>query len=168
MAWLKRRVNSLTRGWDDATDDQALQAQIRHVVQRLEEADPTRGPWRLTGDRLIVWTDASSIANGVVLEDPGRGTVEDASWLRPEKRAAVAWGVKVIDLRTDSATVHRWIADALSGKARLRTKAHGELLIRRRVEIIKQLVEELQLSVTIGLVRSADNPADALTRVPKT
>ena len=185
-AWLKRRVNSLTRGWDDVTDDQELQGQIRYVVQQLQAADPARGPWRLTGDRLIAWTDASSVANGVVLEDPGRGTVEDASWLRAESKAdmhinmaeldaalrginmAVAWGVKVIDLRTDSATVHRWIDDALSGRARLRTKAHGELLIRRRIEMIKQLVEELQLSVTVGLVRSSQNPADALTRVPKT
>ena len=184
-AWLKRRVNSLTAGWDDVTEDPTLQLQIQHVVQRLQEADPAQGPWRLTGDRLIVWTDASSIANGVVLDDPGGGTVEDASWLRAESKAAmhinmaeldaalsginmaVAWGVKTIDLRTDSATVHRWIADALSGRARLRTKAHGELLIRRRIEIIKQLVEELQLSVTVGLVRSTDNPADALTRVPK-
>ncbi|KAF0303839.1 hypothetical protein FJT64_024259 [Amphibalanus amphitrite] len=159
--------------------------QVAQVVQRLQEADPAQGPWRLTGDRLVVWTDASSIANGVVLEDPGRGTVEDACWLRAESKAdmhinmaeldaalsginmAVAWGVKVIDLRTDSATVHRWISDALSGRARLRTKAHGELLIRRRIEIIRQLVDELQLSVTIGLVRSADNPADELTRVPK-
>lgn len=184
-AWLKRCVNTLTAGWDDITDDPALQAKIQHVVQQLQESDPARGPWRLTGDRLIVWTDASSIANGVILEDPGGGTVEDASWLRPESKAAmhinmaeldaalsginmaVAWGVKIIDLRTDSATVHRWIDDALSGRARLRTKAHGELLIRRRIDIIKQLVEELQLSVTVGLVRSADNPADTLTRVPK-
>ncbi|XP_043223552.1 uncharacterized protein LOC122382380 [Amphibalanus amphitrite] len=184
-AWIKRRVNSVTTGWDDATDDAVLQAQVAQVVQRLQEADPAQGPWRLTGDRLVVWTDASSIANGVVLEDPGRGTVEDACWLRAESKAdmhinmaeldaalsginmAVAWGVKVIDLRTDSATVHRWISDALSGRARLRTKAHGELLIRRRIEIIRQLVDELQLSVTIGLVRSADNPADGLTRVPK-
>ncbi|XP_043244736.1 uncharacterized protein LOC122393130 [Amphibalanus amphitrite] len=184
-AWIKRRVNSVTRGWDDTTDDAVLQAQVDHVVQRLQEADPAQGPWRLTGDRLVVWTDASSIANGVVLEDPGRGTVEDACWLRADSKAdmhinmaeldaalsginmAVAWGVKVIDLRTDSATVHRWISDALSGRARLRTKAHGELLIRRRIEIVRQLVDELQLSVTIGLVRSAGNPADTLTRVPK-
>ena len=183
-AWLKRRVNSLTKGWDDVTDDAVLQMQIQHVVQRLQEADPAQGPWRQTGDRLVVWTDASSIANGVVLEDPGSGTVEDASWLRAESKAsmhinmaeldaalsginmAVAWGVKTIDLRTDSATVHRWIADALSGRARLRTKAHGELLIRRRIEIVKQLVDELQLAVTVGLVRSAENPADQLTRVP--
>ena len=184
-AWLKRRVNAVTAGWDDATDDPQLKAQIQHVVQQLQAADPAQGPWRLTGDRLIVWTDASAIANGVVLEDPGRGTVEDASKLRSESKSAmhinmaeldaaltginmaVAWGVKVIDLRTDSATVHRWIDDAVTGRARLRTKAHGELLIRRRIEIIKQLVEELQLSITVGLVRSADNPADALTRVPK-
>ena len=184
-AWLKRRVNALTTGWDDVTNDPALRMQIQHVMQQLQTDDPANGPWRLTGDRLIVWTDASSIANGVVLEDPGRGAVEDASWLRAESKAAmhinmaeldaalrglnmaVAWGIKIIDLRTDSATVHRWIDDALSGRARLRTKAHGELLIRRRIEIIKELVDELQLSVTVGLVRSAENPADALTRVPK-
>ena len=133
----------------------------------------------------MVWTDASSVASGVVLEDPVGGVVEDASWLRPESKAAmhinmaeldaalsgvnmaIAWGVRDIDLRTDSATVQKWISDALSGRSRLRTKAHGEMLIRRRVDVIRELVKEFQLAMTVSLVRSEHNPADALTRVPK-
>ena len=184
VAWLKRRVNAVTRGWDDVTDDAALWSQVEQVAGRLARADPARGPWCFSGERAIVWTDASSIASGVVIQSPEDGVVEDACWLRgvgttahinmAELDAAVrglnlaiSWGVKIIDLRTDSATVHRWIDDALSGRTRLRTKAHGEMLIRRRVDVIRQLVEEMQLQVTVSLVKSADNLADALTRVPK-
>jgi len=184
-AWLKRRANAVTSGWDDVTDDETLHAQIIHVCERLSAADPARGRWCWTGDRAIVWTDASSIAAGVVVETPDGGVMEDACWLRPDGSAAdhinmaeldaairglnlaIAWGAREVDLRTDSAAVHRWISDALSGRARLRTRAAGEMLIRRRVGIIRQLVEELELSMTVALVRSEKNPADALTRVPK-
>ncbi|XP_043206644.1 uncharacterized protein LOC122372990 [Amphibalanus amphitrite] len=131
------------------------------------------------------WLDATSLASGVVLEDPGGGVVEDGSWLRPEAIAAmhikmaeldaalsgvnmaIAWGIKDIDLRTDSATVHKWVSDALSGRSRLRTKAHAEVLIRRRVDIIRELVTEFQLTITIELVKTDENPANVMTRVPK-
>lgn len=184
-AWLKRRANAVTRGWDDDADDAALSSQIAQVAGRLSEADPARGPWCFSGDRVIIWADASSIASGVVVETPDDGIVEDACWLRSDDSAAlhinmaeldaavrginmaIAWGVRIIDLRTDSATVHKWVDDALSGRARLRTKAQAEMLIRRRVDIIRQLVDELQLTLTVTLVRSAENRADALTRVPK-
>ncbi|XP_037073399.1 uncharacterized protein LOC119094446 [Pollicipes pollicipes] len=72
--------------------------------------------------------------------------IEDACWLRWDEvmhinmaerdaairgvNLAVAWGARTIGLRTDSATVHRWLDDAISGRARLRTKAHAPL--RRR------------------------------------
>ena len=62
--------------------------------------------------------------------------------------------MKAIELKTDSLTVHRWITDAHSGLSRLRNKAHGEMLIRRRVDTIKQLVEELKIDLTVTLVRS--------------
>ena len=132
---------------------------------------------------MAVWTDASSLATGVVLESADGDVIEDACWLRHNEAThinmaeldaanrgvnlAVAWGARTIDLRTDSATVHRWLDDAISGRARLRTKAHGELMIRRRVGIICQLVGELRLRLSVTLVRSAENRADALTRVPK-
>ncbi|XP_037082439.1 uncharacterized protein LOC119103095 [Pollicipes pollicipes] len=142
--------------------------------------DPARGSWRLTGEKVIVWTDASAIAAGVVIESPDDGVVQDACWLRPETATsthinmavcginqAIAWGMEIVDLRTGSATVHRWIDDVLSGRARLRTKAHGEMLIRRRIDVIRQLVDELSLTLTVALVRTDENLADTLTLVPK-
>ena len=184
-AWLKRRVNAVTSGWDDVTDDPALHSQIGQVHDRLRGLDPACGSWCWTADRAIVWADASSIAAGVVIETPNDGVVEDACWLRSEHSSAqhinmaeldaavrglnlaVAWGAKEIELRTDSVTVHRWVDDAISGRTRLRTRAAGEILIRRRVGIIRQTVEEMGLQVTVTLVRSAENRADVLTRVPK-
>ena len=183
VAWLKRRVNRLTQTWDDVTDDATLRAQMDYVAVRLLGEDPARGAWCVEGESLVVWTDASSLATGVVVQSADGDVIEDACWLRRDEAThinmaeldaairgvnlAVAWGARTIDLRTDSATVHRWLDDAISGRARLRTKAHGELLIRRRVEIICQLVNELQLRLSVVLVRSSENRADALTRVPK-
>ena len=183
VAWLKRRANELTRGWDDVAEDAALREQMDRVASRLASDDPARGVWCVAGDAVVVWADASSLATGVVLETPDGNVIEDACWLRRDDAVhinmaeldaairgvnlAVAWGAQRIDLRTDSVTVHRWIDDAISGRARLRTKANSELLIRRRVAIIRQLVDELQLRLTVALVRSADNHADALTRVPR-
>ena len=182
VAWLKRRVNCVTQGWDDIADDAALRDQIGYVASRLASEDAAHGRWCVSGDRAVVWTDASSVAAGVVMQTPDGNTIEDACWLRRDDTThinmaeldaavrginlAVAWSMKTVELRTDSATVHHWISDALSGRARLRTKAHGEMLIRRRVDIIRQLVDELELSLSVTLVRSAENVADSLTRVP--
>ena len=185
-AWLKRRANTLSAGWDDPITDTVLRSQVDQVAARVKSADPATGPWCVTGESLIVCTDASSLAGGVVLMDAtSGGVIEDGSWLRPESQAAlhinmaeldaalsgvnlaIAWGATTIELRTDSATVAKWIDDALSGRSRLRTKAHGEMLIRRRIDVIRQLVQEYHLSMSVNLVRSADNPADELTRVPQ-
>lgn len=183
VAWVKRRVNDVTIGWDDVVEDSSLSEQMDAISTRLAADDPARGVWCVEGERAVVWTDASSLAAGVVVELPDGGAIEDACWLRKDESAhinmaeldaiirgvnlAVAWNMRVIELRTDSATVHRWVDDALTGRARLRTKAHGEMLIRRRVDTIRQLVAELNLSLSVMLVRSADNRADPLTRVPK-
>ncbi|XP_037093010.1 uncharacterized protein LOC119112829 [Pollicipes pollicipes] len=153
-AWLKRRVNQLMRTWDDVTDNAALRAQINYVARRLNTDDPARGAGCVEGEDMVIWTDASSLATGVVAESPDGDVIEDACWLRRDEAThinmaeldaairgvdlAVAWGARTIGLRTDSATVHRWLDDAISGRARLQTKAHGELLIRRRAEIVCQ------------------------------
>ena len=79
--------------------------------------------------------------------------------------AALAWKLKKLHLRTDSLAVYHWISNALSGKVRLKTKASSEMLIRRRVDTIKALVDEYGLILDIELVRSECNRADALTRV---
>lgn len=183
IAWLKRRANAVTCGWDDVVEDGALNKSMQWVSARLAGEDPCRGSWSVSGDKAVVWTDASSVATGIVIETPRGDVIEDACWLRRDDSThinmaeldaavrgvnlALAWGMRTIELKTDSAAVHHWIDDALSGRARLRTKAHGEMLIRRRVDIIKQLVSEMKLNMSVSLVRSAANHADALTRVPE-
>ena len=73
----------------------------------------------------------------------------------------------MIHLRTDSACVHRWISDTLSGKARVRTKAASEMLIRRRLSTLQELAAEYRLTINVALVKSQVNQADPLTRVPQ-
>ncbi|KFD71439.1 hypothetical protein M514_16371 [Trichuris suis] len=132
--------------------------------------------------RRRVWVDASSLAIGVALEVDG-AIVEDASWLRSDEAShinmaeldavvkglnlAISWRMSKIQLVTDSSTVHRWITDGLSGKTRLRTKASSEMLIRRRIGIVLSLVQEYSLDLSVKLVKSAENKADVLTRVPQ-
>ena len=79
--------------------------------------------------------------------------------------AALAWKLKKLHVRTDSLTVYHWILNALRGKVRLKTKASSEMLIRRRVDTIKALVDEYGINLDIELVRSESNRPDALTRV---
>ena len=130
-AWFKRRVNDVTRGWDDVIEDLSLSDQMNAVAARLATDDPARGVWCVEGERAVAWTDASSLDTGVVVKLPCGGVIEDARWLRSDESAhinmveldaairgvnsAVAWGMREIELRTDSATVHRWVDDALTG-----------------------------------------------------
>ena len=185
VAWLKRVMNDLTDGWDDPVPDEGIVAQIKAVHERVCNRDPARGRWDFCGGGVTVWADASAIATGVVLEDSEGSVMEDACWLRSERESAshinmaeldaaikginlaILWGAQEIALRTDSATVCTWIRDAVSGRARLRSKAQGEMLIRRRLGVVAQLVEEFGLRLDVRLVTSDENVADALTRVPR-
>lgn len=182
VSYIKRRANEATEGWDDPITGDSVREMMTEVMERVRQADPARGRWDVTDDKVKVWVDASSLAIGVVVEADGF-TIEDASWLRTDDAShinmaeldsvvkglnvALAWGFRNVELLTDSATVHRWIHDGLTGKSRLKTKAASEMLIRRRVNIVTSLVTEYGLQITVRLVPSADNKADALTRVPQ-
>ena len=182
VSYIKRRANGASEGWDDPIVGDDVRVMLTEVVEQVKRSDPASGRWDVAGDKAKVWVDASSLATGVVVEVDG-STIEDASWLRTDDAShinmaeldavikglnvALVWGFKEIELLTDSATVHRWICDGLSGKNRLKTKASSEMLIRRRVDIVTSLVAEYGLQVAVRLVPSADNKADALTRVPQ-
>ncbi|XP_043240252.1 uncharacterized protein LOC122390888 [Amphibalanus amphitrite] len=181
-SYLKRRATAATDGWDDEITDPELQKMVMETLQRVKTADPARGRWDVTGDEGVVWVDASSLAIGAVLEMEG-SIVEDACWLRknPETHVnlaeldsvvrginlSLAWNLKKVTVVTDSKTVYHWLTDALSGRARIKTKAASEMLIRRRLETVKSLRDEYGLQLTVKCVPSVDNRADALTRVPK-
>ena len=74
-------------------------------------------------------------------------------------------GLRNIVVNTDSATVEGRLKTTLSGERRVRTKGAAKILINRRLDIFTSFVEEQHLSVEVGLVKSGDNKADALTRV---
>ena len=70
-------------------------------------------------------------------------------------------------LKTDSVSVYHWLEDMLTGKTRVCTKATSEMLLRRRLEMIKLLVEEYGLSMDVALIPLIQNLADPMTRVPQ-
>uniref|UniRef100_A0A5S6QJ31 Uncharacterized protein n=1 Tax=Trichuris muris TaxID=70415 RepID=A0A5S6QJ31_TRIMR len=180
-AFVKREANSVTSRWDEPIHGGPVPQHLDEMVRQLKEHDPVQGRWDISGTVARIWVDASMLALGAALEVDGE-IVEDGTWLRPDEarhinmaeldavikglNLALTWKMKTVELMTDSATVHRWIEDGLLGKARLKTKAANEMLIRRRIETVLALVREYQLSLTVTLVRSIDNKADRLTRVP--
>ena len=180
-SFVKRQVEAT--GWDDYIGDKA-QSIVQEIVNQTSVQDPVRGRWQVTpsteGD---VWTDASDIAVGVVIETGGV-KAEDGSWLRKSDdyhhinvaeldgvlkgiNLGVKWGLEKMVIHTDSATVCGWINRTLSGERRVKTSGAAEILIKRRLATLKALVDELGLTLEVKLVASKDNKADVLTRVPR-
>ena len=181
-SFVKRLANETASRWDDPIEENAVTQLVEELVASVRTDDPAKGRWNVSGDTMTVYTDASSLALGVALEVDGE-VVEDASWLRRADDAAhinlaeldavvkgvnlaLQWRVTDMDLVTDSRTVWQWVSDTLSGRARLRSKAASEMLIRRRLSTLKALKDEYGLNVHIRYVPSAANKADPLTRVP--
>ena len=178
---LKRKAVSLTKGWDDEICDENVKWVLQEVFAKVERYEPACGDWAMRGDEGKVWVDASSLAIGALIQ-VGETTVEDSTWLRKETsdihinmaeldavirgmNMVLMWKLKKVTVFTDSVTVFHWVSDALTGKSRLKSKTMGEMLIRRRLSVLQQLIEEYNVSVDVKLIPSKDNLADALTRV---
>ena len=151
------------------------------VLAEVSANDPVRGSWNLyLGETAKVWCDGSSIALGVVIEIAGT-TVEDTDWLRKkddfnhinvaeleaalkEINLAIKWGLKSIELVTASATAHRWIQLTLTEKQRVKTKGADEIMVKRRLGVLRSLVDVCGLNIAVTLVPSHENKSDVLTR----
>lgn len=170
--------------WDEYVSE-ATQTKVVEVQDQLKTlGDPCKGKWIVNKNgKVVVWTDASSLALGIAFEIDDN-VVEDAAWLRKENDSshinlseldaaikgvnlAVNWGVKKFTLKTDSATVYGWLKSVFQKTHNVRTHALGEILIRRRLELLDELMSQEGLDITVELVKSTENKADALTRVPK-
>ena len=62
-------------------------------------------------------------------------------------------------------SVVAWKNEVLTSKSRLNTSAFSELLIRRRLSIIKEICDDFNLTIRIEFVPSKLNKADELTRI---
>ena len=77
------------------------------------------------------------------------------------------WKAKTIHLQMNSACLHHWVSDTMSRQTRVHTKAPSEMLIRHWLAILGELAAEYELDINVGLVKSHNNRADQLTRVPR-
>ena len=169
--------------WDDWVGNRA-QGMIQEVLRRVLEEDPVKGYFRVAdGIAGTVWCDASSIALGVVLEMGGR-IVEDMAWLRKASDSshinvaeldavvkgvnlAVKWGLKDLKVMTDSATVLSWLNSVIVDDRRVKVAGMAEMLVRRRLSGVQEMMEEYSLTIVAEYVQSHKNKADELTRVNK-
>lgn len=180
-SFLKRLTNETN--WDECIDGHTFSI-LKDILSRIKEKDPVTGSWEVNrSDRGTVWVDASNLAIGVVVVIDGK-LVEDASWIRQRDdnihiniseleavikgiNLALKWNLNKLDLMTDSASVNGWLKSLINRDQPIRVKGIGEALVRRRMQIIIETIISYDLDITITLVKSQDNKADQLTRVPK-
>ena len=60
---------------------------------------------------------------------------------------AVKWGLKDVELMTDSATVFSWFRSVLFDCGMVRTKGMSEMLVRRRLSIVKDICNEYGMHI---------------------
>lgn len=180
-SYIKRRAAGAR--WEDPVGEQSM-LMIKEVIERVKLDDPVRGSWCVPGVKHgVVWCDASKIATGVVLEINGK-IAEDAAWLRKKDdfshinvaeleavlkgiNMAIKWGLESVEVRTDSATAGAWVKTVISAEKRVRTKGAAEMIIKRRLGNLKELITEFGLDIVVQLVPTEKNKADSLTRVKK-
>jgi hypothetical protein len=185
--WLRVCCSFLRREatgeWDDPVEEHVVK-HLEGLLRRVSEHDPVWGVWAVDlSEEAVVSCDASNVAIGVVLEIGG-AVVEDACWLRKKNDSghinaaelesavkavnlSIKWGLKKFTLKTDSMTTLGWLECVTEDTRRVKSHGIGELLVRRRLDILRDLIREYDLSVSVEFVPTEKNRADELTRVPK-
>ena len=189
--WLRASCSFIQRctakdgvGWDEQVSPETMSKLIDLNERLLATGDPAKGSWPVNpGGQVKVWTDASNIAYGVAIDVDGN-IVEDATWLKKSDdtthinvseldavlkgiNLALKWGFKSFTIMVDSSTVLGWLKSVLFKTHNVKIHAISELLIRRRLNILRELVVQEDLSLDIQKVPTSKNKADELTRVPK-
>ena len=120
-----------------------------------------------------MWVDASSLAVGCCIECEGN-IIEDIAWIRSEKEAnhinlaeleaalkgvnmAIKWGFKKMNIKTDSATVFGWIKCMLDSEKRVKVSGLSEVLVKRRLCLLLELIESCELTIQISKVGSNEH-----------
>ncbi|XP_067930804.1 uncharacterized protein [Watersipora subatra] len=180
-SYIKRQTNAIQ--WNDVLPSYVTSL-VEDLSQRLDNHDPVKGTWSVMCDKeAVIWCDASSIAIECALQID-KDIVEDASWLRKDDDVShiniaeleavikginlmLHWGLRRAEVVTDSASVHAWVKSILEGTKRSKVSGLSEMVIKKRLETIAQIIADYQLDVHVTLVPSERNLADKLTRVPQ-
>ena len=182
-SYVKRLANPGQRGWDSPIPGN-VERLCRDLEKQVATGDPVHGRWDIdpTSSEWTVWCDASNLAIGVVLEEAG-AVVEDGCWMRPESEnhhinvaeleaiikglsVCVSYKLQSVKVMTDSKSVFGWVKSMLTNTCRVKVSGLNEALVRRRLEIIEDIVDSYGMQVELEWVQSQKNRADRLTRVP--
>ncbi|GFR63966.1 hypothetical protein ElyMa_000167900 [Elysia marginata] len=186
--WLRVACSYLKRiaeggRWDDYAREKACRM-LREMLDQVHRDDPVKSKWRAPmTTKFVIWVEASDLAFGLQVEIDGV-PVEVAAWLRKrddyshinvaELEAALKgvnlgakWGLKDITIFTDCATVCGWIKTTLLEERRVKTKGAAELLVKRRLGTLKNMIDEFELKIEVTCMSSMSSKADKLTRVKK-
>ena len=170
------------RSWDDYVGDDARRM-LGELLDELQSFDPVCGRWDANSKSGRIWCDASSLAIGCALEIEGH-IMEDAAWLRKKNdgahinmaeldsvlrglNLAVKWKLEVVEVITDSATVFGWLKSSLFESGTIKTRGMNEMLVRRRLAVVRDICNEFEMKVSVRWIESHKNKADCLTRVSK-
>ena len=80
---------------------------------------------------------------------------------------AIKWGLREIEVRIDSTMVLSWVTSKVEESGRIRTKGAGEVIVKRRLGMLGELISEFKLQIKAVFVPSERNKADALTWIKK-
>ena len=67
------------------------------------------------------------------------------------------WGFKCFEIATDSKTVVSWLDSVITGRGRVRTKGAAEMLVKRRLGVIRETITEYGLTVMVRFVTTVEN-----------
>ena len=179
-SFMKRQTSDCD--WDEQIPD-CVKTMLLETRRLLEEKDPVSGAWTVPVEgEGVIWCDASSLAVGVAVEIGGQ-IVEDGCWRRKDDvnhinvaeleavvrglSCGIKWNLKSMRVMTDSATVFGWVNSVIHDSKRPKVNGLGEMLTRRRLSMISELISLYKLCIEVRLVKSEENLADVLTRVPK-
>ena len=161
-SFIKRWVTTVTSGWDNEIQDAPMRGMITDVMDRVHQSNPVWGKWCVSGTEYAEWVDSSLLATGVVLHTDRSGC--NKQHINLVELDAVLQGINLalqwktaIRLFTDSACVHQWLSDSLTGKVQLATKTANKMLIQQCLDTFMTLIHGYNLSFDVSLVRSDSN-----------
>jgi len=190
-SYLKRLcVGSCPDKWDEALTEKQLK--ICHKLQQDLDTrgDPVGGIWEYEpNDPWILYTDASKLAFGAALYI-GNNCVEDSTLLRTKSDLrhinlaellaflagldlpikyirALKWEQDVcLILRIDSVSVNAWLTRS-DARHWINIKGINKHRTQKALDNIADMCKGYRIKLKVELVKSEENLADVLTRVPK-
>ena len=172
-----------SESWESVvgTDKEVAQG-FKWLKERwAKEKNPMKGVWAIPKEEetIRLYTDASDQFIGyVMLNEKNQVIVDDCQLIKDKAQINLSeldaviiglqqcldYGYKQIDLRTDSSSVVGWLK-AISNDKKIKLKGIHSKLVERRINILRKMVKEFEMKLSVMYVKSRLNVADELTRV---